>query len=269
MREQWHQHNFDFEEPRAEAKKLQDQNIPQSEKVDKPTWVGYVMVWAVPFGIAALVHLLFPDLRNSYVYAPATVVGYLLSKLLGSMAKDYEAWERKEKLRTEISEIFLREVQHVNAQARLRLNDIESSANLTEQQINSFFAPPAVVNCTPIQAEFWARDWLRFLGAEDAQVTQATQDGGIDVTSKLYVAQVKHYVNPVGPAPVREISGVAGALLKQPIFFARSGYTRTAKDFGRSADVILFSYDTDLGKLSAESPLAQEVLKNGLDKDWK
>lgn len=269
VREQWIQHNFDFEEPRAEAKKLQDQNIPQTKKVDKPTWVGYVSVWAIPIGIAALVHLFFSDLPNSYVYVPAVGMGYLLSKVLGSMAKDHETWKRKEKLRREISKIFLSEVRHVNAQARLRLNGIEPSANLTEQQINSLFAPPAVANCTPIQAEFWARDWLRFLGAEDAQVTQATQDGGVDVTSKLYVAQVKHYVNPVGPAPVREIAGVANALLKQPIFFARSGYTKTARDFGQIADVILFSYDADQGELKAETPLAQRVLANGLDKDWR
>lgn len=270
VREQWIQHNYEFDEPRTETAELQNEYIPAFEEPSKPSWVMSVVISALAFGGAVLALRLFPAITTEFsAYLIAFGISMWAFGLQGKDSAKYGKWVSNEKLRAEIAEIFLNEVQAVHHQALHRLNDSEPLRLLTDQQIRSLFAPPAMIDCTPLQAESWARDWMRFLGAEDAQVTQASQDGGIDVTSNLYVAQVKHYANPVGPAPVREIAGVAGALLKQPIFFARSGYTRTAKDFGRSADVILFSYDTDLGKLTADSPLAQEVLKNGLDKDWK
>jgi hypothetical protein len=49
------------------------------------------------------------------------------------------------------------------------------------------------------------------LGAHDAQVTQYTGDGGIDVASRRCIAQVKHYAGSVGVAAIRE-AGVASSM---------------------------------------------------------
>lgn len=270
VREQWIQHNFEFDEPRTEVTALQNEYAPAIEEPSKPSWATSIVISALAWGGAVLALSLFPDVTTEFsAYLVAFGISVWAFGMQDKDSKQYSKWITNERLREEIAEIFLEEAQKVHRQALSRLSDAEPPTTLTDQQINSLFAPPAVVDCTPRQAEFWARDWLRFLGVEDAQVTQASQDGGIDVTSKDYVAQVKHYLNPVGPAPVREIAGVANALLKQPIFFARSGYTKTARDFGQIADVILFSYDADQGELKAETPLAQRVLANGLDKDWR
>src|SRR3954452_2909829 len=59
-------------------------------------------------------------------------------------------------------------------------------------------------------AEALAAWHMRKLGFEDASVTKAGADGGLDVTSREAVAQVKHYSKgPIGSPAIQQLRGAA------------------------------------------------------------
>lgn len=60
-------------------------------------------------------------------------------------------------------------------------------------------------------AERLVRDWIQHLGALETIVTRPTVDGGIDVVSDDYVAQV-NYDGSVGVEAIRELFGVATSM---------------------------------------------------------
>ncbi|MGA5547466.1 restriction endonuclease [Streptomyces pseudogriseolus] len=89
-------------------------------------------------------------------------------------------------------------------------------------------------------AELAAVDHMRGLGFADARVTGAGADGGIDVFARDAVAQVKHYSQPIGVGPVRELRGVADAH-QHLLFYASGGYTAAARRFADERKVALYS----------------------------
>ncbi|WP_159106980.1 restriction endonuclease [Streptomyces coelicoflavus] len=89
-------------------------------------------------------------------------------------------------------------------------------------------------------AELAAVDHMLGLGFTDARVTGASADGGIDVIARDAVAQVKHYSQPIGVGPVRELRGVADAH-QHLLFYASGGYTAAARQFADDRGVALFS----------------------------
>lgn len=115
-------------------------------------------------------------------------------------------------------------------------------------------------------AEQIVAQWMRHLGASDAEVTQYTGDGGIDVVSRRCIAQVKHYAGSVGVAAVRELVGVAAAdrHRRQPLFFAKTGYAAGAVVFADNAGVALFVYDVERADLRAMNGIAKTLMVNGL-----
>lgn len=114
-------------------------------------------------------------------------------------------------------------------------------------------------------AEFLARDWMRYLGAAEAAVTPEQRDGGVDVRSREFVAQVKHLQNEqVGVAAIRQLYGVATAEQRRALFFSSSGYTRDALAFARENDVALFVVRYQVGRLVPHGALAQQHLAHGL-----
>jgi hypothetical protein len=119
-------------------------------------------------------------------------------------------------------------------------------------------------SCNDRQAEFLARDWMLFLGDSACQVSQATRDGGADVVSMRFVAEVKHHAVPVSPAMVRQIFGVATAEGKTALFFSLSGYSSAAVEFGEQVRMALFVYDFAQGTLVAKTSAAQQALVRGL-----
>ena len=114
----------------------------------------------------------------------------------------------------------------------------------------------------PREAEFFAAAWMHQRGCLDARATRASADGGIDVTSSRYVAQVKHYSGSVGASPVREIFGVAQAQSKLAVFFTSGLYTSAAQEFARGR-VALFVYDAQ-GQVRAANEAASQLLRTGL-----
>lgn len=126
--------------------------------------------------------------------------------------------------------------------------------------------PSAMASCTDRQAEFLVRDWMQFLGESGCQVSQATRDGGADVVSNCFVAEVKHHAAPVSPALVRQIYGVATAEGKTALFFSLSGYSSASIEFGRQVKMALFVYDFAQGTLDPKTPAATLALAKGLPK---
>lgn len=122
---------------------------------------------------------------------------------------------------------------------------------------------PRLCGVTPTAAEHLACEWMQHLGVADAAATQQSVDGGVDVTSKTVVAQVKHYAAPVGVEPLRALHGVATVSQRRAAFFTLTGYTRRAIDFGTDARMPLFIYDVQEGSLSGVNPIARTCLDAG------
>ena len=115
-------------------------------------------------------------------------------------------------------------------------------------------------------AEEIVAQWMRHLGAHDAQVTQYVGDGGVDVVSRRCIAQVKHYAGSVGVAAIRELAGVAAAdrHRRRPLFFTKTGYAPGAVVFADNVGVALFVYDVERADLRAMNGLAKTLMVNGL-----
>ncbi len=124
--------------------------------------------------------------------------------------------------------------------------------------------PSPMSSCNPREAEYIAAQWMRFLGATECRVTQATRDGGADVVSAHHVAEVKHRQAPVGVSFVRQIFGVAASTSKHALFFSLGGYTSGAIDFANDNSISLFQYDPFQGTISPRSRLASDTLERGL-----
>ena len=113
-------------------------------------------------------------------------------------------------------------------------------------------------------AEQLCAEWMRYLGAADAQTTRASVDGGIDIESSKYVAQVKNYAGTVGVVEVRELVGVAAVEGKTPLFFTSGKYASSAMDFALRAGVGLFVYSAEEGTLKGSNSVARALTKSGL-----
>lgn len=103
-------------------------------------------------------------------------------------------------------------------------------------------------------AELAAADHMRSIGFTDARVTGAGADGGIDVVARDAVAQVKHYSQPIGVGPIRELRGVADSH-HHLLFYASGGYTASARQFADEREVALFSLP-ELGHITPLNPAA-------------
>ena len=109
----------------------------------------------------------------------------------------------------------------------------------------------------PAEAEELAAMWMRHLGVRDASKTKNTGDGGFDVDSSTWLAQVKHQNQPVGPAPVRQLQGILFG--KRGVFFTKTGYSSGAIAFANRAGIALFVYKNK--SLRPHSKVAREVLE--------
>ena len=90
------------------------------------------------------------------------------------------------------------------------------------------------------EAEVVACDWMRRNGYRDAALTQPGIDGGIDVTSKKAIAQVKHHAKPVGLAEMQRLSGIAQSTGRKALFFSTAGYTPRAKEWARNHGIEMY-----------------------------
>ncbi|WIB65851.1 restriction endonuclease [Curtobacterium sp. MCBD17_040] len=113
-------------------------------------------------------------------------------------------------------------------------------------------------------AEALAAAWMQWMGLAGATATQFGGDGGIDVTQREWVAQVKNYTRTnVGRPEVQNLYGVAAAERKRPMFFTSSGYSSGAVEFADKVGVALFVYDAVGGALTPVNLAAKIVMKGG------
>lgn len=105
---------------------------------------------------------------------------------------------------------------------------------------------------------------MHYLGEADAEVTRFTGDGGIDVSSNHYLAQVKNYEGTVGVASIRELAGVAAADGRKPLFFTSGAYASGAVEFAERVGMPLFVYDAIEGSLQHANESALSRLRQGL-----
>ncbi|WP_181435249.1 restriction endonuclease [Curtobacterium sp. MCBD17_019] len=112
-------------------------------------------------------------------------------------------------------------------------------------------------------AESLAASWMRWMGLDGAQVTQLSNDGGIDVEQADWVAQVKNYSagTNVGRPEVQNIYGVAMAEAKRAMFFTSSGYSAGAIEFADRVGAALFVYSAERGELTASNRTAADILR--------
>lgn len=104
-------------------------------------------------------------------------------------------------------------------------------------------------------AELLCAAWMRHLGILDAEVTRFVGDGGIDVQSANFVAQVKNYAGTVAVADVRALFGVATADEKQAILFTSGGVTVDGLAFANRTGIALIRYDAVAGTLVGLNPV--------------
>jgi hypothetical protein len=112
---------------------------------------------------------------------------------------------------------------------------------------------------------------MRQIGFDDADITTAGADRGVDVVSSRAVAQVKHYAtSPVGAPAVQQLRGAAHAY-EWHLFYSLSGYTKAAVQFADDASVALFTYDAratvSAANIHAEYLLQLTGSENGAQAD--
>ncbi|MGM7696812.1 restriction endonuclease [Microbacterium sp. A84] len=108
-------------------------------------------------------------------------------------------------------------------------------------------------------AERLAAEWMRHLGVLDAKVTRQSGDGGIDVTSTHYLAQVKNYAGNVAIESVRALHGVATAERKRSLFFTSGRMSVESVAFADRAGMALIHYDAVAGSISGLNDLGRAV----------
>ena len=172
---------------------------------------------------------------------------------------------RLEQLQTE------RRVERETEQARLRalreahLAERRRAAEAAGVAVGDLRGPePQPFGVSPQGAERLVAQWMRSLGDVTADVTQYTSDGGIDVASQDYIAQVKHYTGMVGVGEVRELAGVASTDHRTALFFTSTGYAAGAIEFADRAGVALFVYSAEEGTLRPVNELAAQFYASGL-----
>lgn len=114
-------------------------------------------------------------------------------------------------------------------------------------------------------AEQLVAAWMRHLGAQGVHVTQQSSDGGIDVVSTSYVAQVKNIAegSAVPVAFIRELAGVALVDQRKAAFFTSGVYSGGGAEFAARATVALFCYDAIRGTLTAMNSHARQARDDG------
>lgn len=91
-------------------------------------------------------------------------------------------------------------------------------------------------------AEVVCCEWMKGNGYRDARLTGAGADGGVDITSRKTIAQVKHHAKAVGLAEIQRLHGIATASGKNALFFSRSGFTKAAIAWASTHGIKCFRY---------------------------
>lgn len=103
-------------------------------------------------------------------------------------------------------------------------------------------APEPLTAMTWQQAEVYACAWMMQNGFPDAMTTASGPDGGVDITARQAVAQVKNRAKPVGIEQVQRLQGIAGSTHRRALLFAANGVTIPALRWADTHGVACYSY---------------------------
>jgi len=117
------------------------------------------------------------------------------------------------------------------------------SLDVQKPKLSAKPKPQARLIRSPRDAELVALDWMLYWGFDDARATPVGPDAGIDVASSRAVAQVKAHMVPIGRPELQNLVGVAAVEGKLALFFALTGYTAQAIEWGTKAKMALFTFD--------------------------
>lgn len=110
-----------------------------------------------------------------------------------------------------------------------------------ERGVRCSYMSPVIRNAR--DAEEAACTWMQLHGFDDAHLTGAGADSGVDVRACEAVAQVKAEVKPTTRPTVQRLFGTARFEAVDGLFFALGGYTSQAVEWANAAGVALFTFD--------------------------
>ena len=113
-----------------------------------------------------------------------------------------------------------------------------------------------------------AARWMRYWEFEDAVVTMAGPDSGIDVAAAGSLAQVRIRATPVGqPALQRLVDAGRSRPGKALLFFTAATYTTEASAYAERAGVALFGFDLTGGRMTPQSTAANALVERVGERD--
>lgn len=113
-------------------------------------------------------------------------------------------------------------------------------------------------------AEELTAEWLTYLGEQDVEITQYSNDGGVDVLTKTYCCQVKNYdKKPVGVVDVRALLGTAISRKLKPLLFTNSKLTNDALEFSSQNQIAVIEFNATDATLTGITFEGQKLLDNG------
>lgn len=124
--------------------------------------------------------------------------------------------------------------------------------------------PPQLYGVSDQGAELLVRDWMRHLGVLDATVTPLRGDGGTDVESNDFIAQVKNYTGLVPVSEVRDLGGVAAATGKQALLFTSGTLSGSGLDFADKVRIAVIQYSAVDGTLVGLNDLGTRCTEAGI-----
>ena len=145
-----------------------------------------------------------------------------------------EAVQRDEKdlKRLEVQVDKLRNYQNI-ASKELKIEDRIGLGNNSKR--------PKVVVTEWRHAEELARDFMRWLGYVDAELTNEGADGGVDVRSRGAIGQVKMHSNGVRRSDIQALVGEAAVQKRTPLFFAMN-YSKEAITWSNENSIAIFKF---------------------------
>ncbi|GAA1062019.1 restriction endonuclease [Agromyces bracchium] len=178
-----------------------------------------------------------------------------------------EAWRLAAEQRAEAERLEAEqraEAERLEAERRAEAETLE--AERRERWLSRPAPPPPAqqYGVSHEGAEHLVAAWMRHLGVLDAEVTRFSRDGGADVVSDAYVAQVKNYAGSVSVTDVRALFGVATADSKKPLLFTSGAVTADGLTFADRVGVALVRYDAEKGTIQGLNALGGMVVDVGI-----
>jgi hypothetical protein len=218
-------------------------------------------LWAIGGSGAAL--FLAATLALPSQFYGLSAVGALLAVVWAFSYPLVSEWDRKLIRQQEEFEQALLQAK-IDAENLRQQKEFKDSAEPNEWLLNRVRPTPQPYGVSDQGAEHLVAEWLHYLGFEDAQVTQYSGDGGIDVETIEHVVQVKNYRDKaVSVTEVRELFGVAASERKRAVLFTSSSCTSQAIEFADKNGIALIKFDSRQASLVELNDEGSDFLVNG------